>query len=496
MENNLFYNIDVARVETEGLKYKMEKSKQETQKYKKLSITLPMKRGEDITINAYSDFDVAEKIIRKFGEQGFLEPETSDYLIKYLQEYSEKCHRSDNLYMGVSPKEFEEYLRIKEDISELIRQLIDEEPIKEENITEENITKKSITEETKKQEAPRRENRYQKSGKHYVMGDIHGMYGSYMEAMKHIGKDDHLYIIGDVIDRGENGIQILKDIINRKKNPQTNPKITFLLGNHEIQFLTTLEIMKKYDLDQKDIGLIMHFVCLHDEISSLERDAASQKDEAIKDKYNKKIEEAKKNYKYEKYKKIYDEYTKTGITEGEIRYMKLWIMINGGRKTLDGYYQDLSEAEQQEMHDFLLKGTYMAVPVKAKGKDYLLVHSMPPRTMELIEKLKTGQPLRLGDVEDDDKKLLTSKREENGYSTYERAKSKGFVTICGHTPIEYGTILKNREKGYIRIDTCCGHRAENSKLSLYSIEDDEPIYIKEMEEYRSVALTDPDEFEY
>lgn len=488
MEKNLFYIIDAERVKNEGLEYSMVEPEQETEKYKVIRISLPMKEKENQKINVYFDPKIANKIIKETGETGFFKPGASEVLISYLKIYSEKCHRSDNLYMGESPKKFEEYLRqieterkkIKEDINELIRQLIGEEP---------------ITEETKKQEAPRRENRYQKSGKHYVMGDIHGMYGSYMEAMKRIGRDDHLYIIGDVIDRGENGIQILKDIINRKKNPQTNPEITFLLGNHEIQFLNTLEIMKKYDLEKDDIDFILNFERLRELIANLKLDVDSMKEGSEKKMHQETL--LKKMRLYEDCKKQYEEYIEpTGISSDEVKYIKLWTMRNGGRTTLDGYYQNLSGSEQQEMYDFLKNEAYMAVPVKAKGKDYLLVHSMPPKTMELIEKLKTGQSLKLEDVEFDDQKLLTSRREENGYSTYERAKSKGFVTICGHTPIEDGKILRNREKGYIRIDTCCGHRTENSKLSLYSIEDDEPIYIKEMEEYRSVALTDPDEFEY
>ena len=80
-----------------------------------------------------------------------------------------------------------------------------------------------------------------KMGKSFAIADIHGMYGSYMEVIKRMNPSDHLYIIGDVIDRGNEGIKILLDIIKRLNNEQNNPKITFLLGNHEMMFSNTLK---------------------------------------------------------------------------------------------------------------------------------------------------------------------------------------------------------------------------------------------------------------
>jgi serine/threonine protein phosphatase 1 len=60
----------------------------------------------------------------------------------------------------------------------------------------------------------------------YVCSDIHGRWDRYEKALKKIKKSDKLYILGDVIDRHENGIAILCDIINR-------PNVELLLGNHE-----------------------------------------------------------------------------------------------------------------------------------------------------------------------------------------------------------------------------------------------------------------------
>ena len=52
----------------------------------------------------------------------------------------------------------------------------------------------------------------------YVMSDFHGRYDLYLEMLKKIrfSPDDVLYILGDVTDRTEGGIQIYKEILQRK----------------------------------------------------------------------------------------------------------------------------------------------------------------------------------------------------------------------------------------------------------------------------------------
>ncbi len=70
----------------------------------------------------------------------------------------------------------------------------------------------------------------------YVVSDIHGMYEQYDKMLKLINfsDEDELYIIGDVIDRGEGGIRILRDIMN-------HPNMHMLLGNHEFMALEALD---------------------------------------------------------------------------------------------------------------------------------------------------------------------------------------------------------------------------------------------------------------
>ena len=69
----------------------------------------------------------------------------------------------------------------------------------------------------------------------YVMSDIHGRFDKYASMLEVIqfSKEDELYILGDVIDRGKDGIAILMDIMNRSN-------VHMLLGNHEFMAVQTI----------------------------------------------------------------------------------------------------------------------------------------------------------------------------------------------------------------------------------------------------------------
>lgn len=69
----------------------------------------------------------------------------------------------------------------------------------------------------------------------YVMSDIHGMYGKYVKMLELIGLSDRdtLYVIGDVIDRGEEPVRILTDMMRRRN-------VIPLIGNHELMALNAL----------------------------------------------------------------------------------------------------------------------------------------------------------------------------------------------------------------------------------------------------------------
>lgn len=62
----------------------------------------------------------------------------------------------------------------------------------------------------------------------YVMADIHGCYDQFMEMLDTIEFTDRdmLFVLGDVIDRGEDGIELLNEMMLRVN-------IIPILGNHE-----------------------------------------------------------------------------------------------------------------------------------------------------------------------------------------------------------------------------------------------------------------------
>lgn len=76
----------------------------------------------------------------------------------------------------------------------------------------------------------------------YVMSDIHGEYGLFMQMLEKIEfkDDDMLIILGDVIDRGKDSIKILEYIVNKDN-------IEFILGNHEQMFLDFVEAKDEQD---------------------------------------------------------------------------------------------------------------------------------------------------------------------------------------------------------------------------------------------------------
>lgn len=69
----------------------------------------------------------------------------------------------------------------------------------------------------------------------YVVSDIHGLKNRFdrMLADLHLQATDHLYILGDIVDRGPSGIALLQACMQ-------HPQITLLMGNHEFMMLEVL----------------------------------------------------------------------------------------------------------------------------------------------------------------------------------------------------------------------------------------------------------------
>lgn len=78
----------------------------------------------------------------------------------------------------------------------------------------------------------------------YAVSDIHGCYDEYKRLLEeiHFGEQDTLYVLGDVLDRGPSGFQILLDIAS-------SPNVLMLKGNHEKMALDALTAKEFDDID-------------------------------------------------------------------------------------------------------------------------------------------------------------------------------------------------------------------------------------------------------
>ena len=70
----------------------------------------------------------------------------------------------------------------------------------------------------------------------YVISDLHGQYKMFMKLLEKaaFSDADKLYMLGDAIDRGPDGIKILQHVMKA-------PNMEFLLGNHEFMMLNALD---------------------------------------------------------------------------------------------------------------------------------------------------------------------------------------------------------------------------------------------------------------
>lgn len=78
----------------------------------------------------------------------------------------------------------------------------------------------------------------------YIMSDIHGHYTEFIKLLKMIefSEYDHLYILGDIMDRGTENLDILEYVI-------AHANVHLLMENHEDMLLNTYR--NKSQLDRK-----------------------------------------------------------------------------------------------------------------------------------------------------------------------------------------------------------------------------------------------------
>ena len=81
----------------------------------------------------------------------------------------------------------------------------------------------------------------------YVTSDIHGCYEQYLRLIERLElqEDNRLYILGDLVDRGDGGIEIIKDVMKRKN-------VVCLRGNHDHYALVFLKRFALQDHGAED----------------------------------------------------------------------------------------------------------------------------------------------------------------------------------------------------------------------------------------------------
>lgn len=76
--------------------------------------------------------------------------------------------------------------------------------------------------------------------KTYAFSDLHGKYNLLKSVLNYCDSKDHLFYLGDAIDRGEDNLKTLLTLLNDKR-------VTFLKGNHEDFLLNYLLLTDKWE---------------------------------------------------------------------------------------------------------------------------------------------------------------------------------------------------------------------------------------------------------
>ncbi len=70
----------------------------------------------------------------------------------------------------------------------------------------------------------------------YAVSDLHGQYAAFLKGLEEIGfsDNDELIVIGDAVDRGPDGIALLKHIMDHEN-------MDLLIGNHELMMMNAVD---------------------------------------------------------------------------------------------------------------------------------------------------------------------------------------------------------------------------------------------------------------
>lgn len=295
-------------------------------------------------------------------------------------------------------------------------------------------------------------------GKHYVVGDLHGMYGTYRDVIGSINEEDTLYILGDVIDGGQHGIKILQDIMKR-------PNVKLFLGDHEWKFMRCYEIMKKYNLSVQEFAI---YTRMYDYIKQRDAEVLSEESythgllEIAKQIESKGLERKK-------------------IQKNELAQISNWIK-DGGMTTLKVFTR-LSDEEQEQIIALLVNSIIIGF-LSIDGKKECLVHATPYDQkffLSLLSRVRHEELVRYGEIIGANPKVVSqfvtgcTEREQDQFkdkrtNPFDEMQRLGYETLYGHTP-QSGQATKCKRDGSICLDI------SDNGAAIYCIEDGLVRYI-------------------
>ena len=276
-------------------------------------------------------------------------------------------------------------------------------------------------------------------GKNYVCSDIHGMKGSYEDALKKLNEDDILYILGDATDRGDEGIEILLDIFLRAENTEKKPRVEYIIGNHDLLLIENMETIMKHDIRIRNKSDMDQWETFENLCNELEN-ARIFEGRSGKEEYESIIEKVSwlKDVTFEEMKSLANH------------------IYNDGRMTIFNFMR-MRKDVQEQLYSFL-ENCLIQKQLTIGGKNFILTHAapipVPPQASKGIT-LKQARSMVKGttNIEKDKNTLLhyISARDNDANVEWKKWHQKGFFTICGHTPTR-GTpnINKDLRKNYYR----------------------------------------------
>lgn len=317
-----------------------------------------------------------------------------------------------------------------------------------------------------------------KAVKHYALGDIHGSKEAYDTAMEQLKENDSIVILGDVIDRGSGGIEILLDLIKSGANSEGS-NIKFIMGNHELMMLECIDIINKYNLQLEEIKEIIQFVQLTRKIEKLK---VRNEDKSLSMEERQKAKELAlvilKSDEWQTYMAKYASPERNLVEKRELGIISHWLsVVDGGFETFSKY-NELPENLKIQIQEFLTQ-SYIVYNQTVQGQNKLYVHSRPPQDRNLTIKLKgkNDKGIRYSEVNKEEAHFSVWNREVDTFTQY---KQEGFTTVCGHQP-RYNVSIIDVRKGLICLDEGCGH-GQTCTTGLYCIEDGTILHINEMGE--------------